>query len=150
IWPWISGPLGTEVFEDPVTGRTYPGLASRKDAIPDITDRLLPALRLAPTYDERVTAADNDGDGVADGAMFRLNPGQLYGLTWYGSVRVIDNSGAINAAVAWKTESHDQYIGDDHNFWPTSIGLRELLAAQIGQQAADRQMARLQSFRAND
>jgi hypothetical protein len=45
-------------------------------------------------------AADTDGDGVADAALFRLPAGQLNGITWYAAVRIIDNCAAINAATA--------------------------------------------------
>ena len=43
-----------------------------------------------------VPAADTDGDGVADAALFRLPVGTLEGLDYFAAVRVIDNNAAIN------------------------------------------------------
>lgn len=64
-------------------------------------------------------AADADGDGVADAALFRLPFGQINGLTYYAGIRVLDNCGAVNAAVAWQP--------DPYNYFPTNVDLQGML-----------------------
>jgi DNA uptake protein ComE-like DNA-binding protein len=75
-------------------------------------------------------AADTDGDGMADAALFRLPIGELNGITYYAAVRIIDNGAAINAAIAWMPNiipfvpSPPSLPGE---FFPTNIDLYDLV-----------------------
>jgi hypothetical protein len=73
-------------------------------------------------------AADADGDGIADSALFRLPVGEINGVTYYGGVRVIDNAAAVNAAIAWQAVDPTTVTsGIPGNFYPTNIDLNGLL-----------------------
>lgn len=165
IWPYISGPMGPAYtisqgltgavthyveFEDPVTGRSFGGPNSGHnniDRIPFREDVRIttvthngidyPALEGAEG-DGPYVAADNDGDGIADGAFTRLaDLGQLQGLTWYASSRVIDNAAAININTAWENKASTSYgdgkgrqarfTGNTPPYFPSSTAIWDLL-----------------------
>lgn len=150
LWHYISGPLGTNRWEDPVTLNSswIPGTSHLDDAIIDITaDGRYPGLRLDPVRPP-ITAVDNDDDGIADGLPFRLNVGPVDGLTWYASVRIIDNCAALNVAVAWKRIDNNANPFDSFYpaLFPTNIELIKMLRSA----SFSSELNSLQAFRTGD
>jgi DNA uptake protein ComE-like DNA-binding protein len=82
----------------------------------------------AATY-YTVLAGDADGDGIADCALFRLSVGQINGVTYYGGVRVIDDSAALNAATAWQPNALASVPSGTipGNFYPDNLDFNGLL-----------------------
>ncbi len=86
-----------------------------------------------------VVAADTDGDGIADAGLVRLPFGQLNGVVYYGAVRILDNSSALNAAIAMhpygvtgtnaSISPFTSTAGVPGDFFPTNIDLRSLLSS---------------------
>jgi hypothetical protein len=70
-------------------------------------------------------AGDADGDGVADSVLFRLPVSPLGGITYYGSVRVVDGGSAINVNTA-------RLASDDTGNVPNDETVKELLVRQGG------------------
>lgn len=131
-----------------------------------------PAFRNVPVYNwdnagktftavnQLVLAADADGDGIADSALWRLPIQQQGDITWFAAVRIIDNNSAVNASVAWDwreygstprdagamdNSSNNPSTGDQYdlpnNFFPTNVSLVMLLdpyARSNGQSAQTR------------
>lgn len=92
----------------------------------------VPALTYG-TAAKTFTAADADGDGIADSLLFRIPGLNLDGLTWYAGVRIIDNNSAINANTAWSRDTESFYSGaaatNTWGLFPTSVGLQDMLNA---------------------
>lgn len=91
-----------------------------------------------------VMAMDADGDGIADSGMIELPIAETNGIHWYYGIRVIDNSAAINASVAW--ESTDYYTDTlsiqrksdlPTNISPVNIDLRLLACGVTGAAGTD-------------
>lgn len=124
LWPLTSRLFDSQRFSDlgAAGGHTFP---TRTFAIPTYMTfppnsgntkfpafriyspgaRLVAGLGMNPdrSYGGLVTvpAADTDGDGVADAALFKLDIGTIEGLDYYAAVRVIDNNSAINVNTAF-------------------------------------------------
>ena len=176
IWPYVSGPIGlpyevnpltgnvthSAFYENPVTGDRFGGHSSNE--IPVREDVRIgsvqhgninyPALQWAEGGPWQV-AADNDGDGIADGFFTRLEElGQLQGLTWYASWRVVDNAAAINLNTAWDNKASTidglgkallakHYPPTWRPYFPSNISLWDLLHPQNPQD----EMYRLDEYR---
>jgi hypothetical protein len=98
---------GYSGFVPPPIGSTTPGNGNlltptfASISYPDGTTATFPAFTLTSTAGTfTYLAGDADGDGIADSGMFKLPVGQINGLTYYASVRIIDNSGAVNVNTA--------------------------------------------------
>lgn len=70
----------------------------------------------------KVLAADTDGDGIADSALFPLLNGNLSGVTYYGTYRIVDNNSAVNVNTAWLPNAVP-----GQQFFPTNVNLAWLL-----------------------
>ena len=68
-----------------------------------------------------IPAADVDGDGFPDANYFKLPVGRVNGLDWYAAVRIVDNSSAVNASVAFVPPSNPALVGAA--FTPSSLNL---------------------------
>ena len=163
-WPLFKGADGGYSFDSPLlttsvrvgTG-VYKGhiiAIPKSTTLPDGT--VVPAMQLQLTNlivlpdgtpmaaPPLMIAADADGDGIADSALFKLPIGPINGITYYAATRVIDNNSAINACTAWSSVSDfavptaaatiafqdpiatvNQAI--NYGFFRSNIGLRELL-----------------------
>ena len=78
-----------------------------------------------------ILAADCDGDGIADAALFELNVPQINGVKYYGALRIVDNAAAINPTIAWQpTPAGDAIL--PVNVFPTNIDLASLVNATDG------------------
>ncbi|MGD0461955.1 MAG: helix-hairpin-helix domain-containing protein [Tepidisphaeraceae bacterium] len=82
----------------------------------------------------KFTAADADGDGIADSLYFPVPGLSLDGLTWFAAARIIDNNSAINANTSWSRDQDYVYsagaptaINNIWNLFQTSVGLQELI-----------------------
>ncbi|HXE53400.1 MAG TPA: hypothetical protein VN541_10310, partial [Tepidisphaeraceae bacterium] len=81
-------------------------------------------------------AADADGDGIADSGYIKLPVGPIDGVTYYAAVRIVDNSAAVNANIAWTsnpigipggpTITAPQLPGD---FFPSCIDFQSMLTS---------------------
>jgi len=96
-------------------------------------------------------AADADGDDIPDSPYFRLPIAPIDGVTYYMAARIIDNTAAINVNTAWDREA-DYAIGtgnpiENLGFFPSSIGLGQLLYPGSGVNSAARQMGRINQYR---
>jgi hypothetical protein len=125
VWPVVSKLNAAQKFVDLTGGTsTFP---DRTFAIPTFMtfagDDKFPALLMYsssafPTAGAglqggmvRVPAADTDGDGVADAALFRVDVGTLNGVDYYAAVRVADNGSAINFNTAMAQEFDQDFTG---------------------------------------
>lgn len=106
----------------------WPALMVYYDGIPYDPDGPGP-LRPAP-----LPAADVDGDGIADAALWQLPVGTLEGITYYAAVRVIDNNAAVNLNTALSRDNDFVADGtgyrtwrDAPSFFTSRVGLAELL-----------------------
>ena len=77
-----------------------------------VTDPAAPGTEKGQTF----LAADADGDGIADAALFRLPIGQINGVTYYAAIRVVDNAAALNVNMANKPHSSADATG-----WGTTV-----------------------------
>jgi len=85
---------------------------------------LIPVDRSGSPIGPPVLAADADGDGIADSGLIKLPLRTADGITWYAGLRIIDNSAAINASVAWEPNPVvDESQGLPGDFFPTNIDL---------------------------
>ena len=105
VWRAVSGSLVgiNQPFEDPRDGRIT---ALRDNAYPTAvqhvvggTTRDFPALTIVGAGSP-ILAGDADGDGIADGGLWKLPIGPINGITYYVCYRVIDNGSAINLSTA--------------------------------------------------
>lgn len=100
--------------------------------------RRYPALLLSdpddPMAGQVPLAADADADGIADAGLFELPVGQVNGVRYYAAVRVIDNSAAVNASVAWQlmTTGDPEYGRMPTDISPVNIDLRRLVLGPLG------------------
>lgn len=137
-WQYISAsPLassGAFQFEAPNTtggynSRTNVRPTSVNLTLPDGTQKAFPALS---TAEGTFLAGDADGDGIADGGLFRLPIGQMNGITYYSTIRIIDNNAAVNASVAMKWNDGTDAGGlkpagwMPGDFFPTNVNLQGL------------------------
>lgn len=76
-------------------------------------------------------AADVDGDGTADAALFKLPIGTLDGITYYAATRIVDNCAAINPNLAFMPNSGGGSLppGD---FFPSNVNLFGMLTGPGG------------------
>ncbi|WP_428937572.1 hypothetical protein [Fontivita pretiosa] len=80
-----------------IAGRIYPALVRLNlDLINTLND---PNAMVGPFI-----AADADGDGIADSGLFRLNV-NIEGVEYYGAIRIVDNSAAVNVNTAFSRHS---------------------------------------------
>ncbi len=114
-WPYVSAPMvNGQPFESPDGGLNASPAAARVATYAERT-RVEPTfLRVGGETHPAIfvyngntrygpyLGADADGDGIADGGLFRVPVGQLNGVTYYAGVRIIDNSAAFNANVHWR------------------------------------------------
>jgi len=137
--PYSASILGTP-FEDPLTGTApvvlSPLLGAPTPLTPTFNTLLngydVPALQNGAGA--KFTAADADGDGIADSLLFRIPGLNLDGLTWYAGVRIIDNNSAINANTAWSRDTDYQwYTGSPPTLTsPPTAGPNAWAAFQMG------------------
>ena len=118
-----------------------------------------PALRLIdPATGRRATviAGDADGDGIADCMLERLT--ELNGITYYSGYRIVDHNSAINVNTAQSnttdflgegTLTSDNPVLRESNyvhvsgFFPSHVGLYELLPSYVQQPLAAWQLSTL-------
>jgi hypothetical protein len=144
FWRFISQlPVTNNKFESPyVNGATYPQFltlgypqnltGAAPNAQPLYPTFVIPAGSTLPypaLFDgtHYYLAADTDGDGIADAGLFRLPVGQLNGVTYYGAVRIVDNSAAVNAAIAWQPYADNPAGPIPGSLYPTNVDLLNLL-----------------------
>ncbi|MDB5327395.1 MAG: hypothetical protein JWM57_2964 [Phycisphaerales bacterium] len=172
IWPVVTGGVLGDRFESPALPQNWPPTAvqspytgpleysQRENLIPtymtlngvtwpafavDTYTSPLPGITGGTAVNQfrRFLAADADGDGVADSPLFRLPIGQLAGVTYYGAVRIIDNSSAVNVNTAmsrdWEFQGDGQGapavdnggivspLAPFQGAFPSSVGLIEML-----------------------
>lgn len=128
----VAGPAGPAGKVD-AANRSY---TQRTNLVPtsllvtgsDGKARPYPALALSTAPSYGYLAGDTDWDGIADSPLFRLPIGTINGVTYYGSVRVIDNAAAINASMAMKPFQGEGQGAIPGNIFPTNIDLQGLLA----------------------
>lgn len=173
VWTYITAnPLATN--RDPANPNHFPGqfrspysdptnsniidsyntrFALIPDAMPIVgpggATRLYPALRIFdPTEpalrDKKALAGDADGDGIADSGLIELPMSMINGVKFYASMRIIDNSAAINASVAWENMPSIQGgpINDERdrlpiNSYPSNLELSRFLTATDGTAGVD-------------
>ena len=77
-------------------------------------DRLVEIMRRLrdPVSGNVFLAGDADGDGIADSGLFLLPVGQINGVTYYASVRIVDNAAAINVNTAWSHHVDYDFSGN--------------------------------------
>ncbi len=129
ILPWaIPVPQGdgsTKLFPAFVINPSNPAPGSTSSTPPVVylADGTTPA-----TLPIVVLAADADGDGIADSGFIRIDGGQIEGATYYGAVRIIDNSAALNASIAMGINAYpppgNAVPGD---LFPSNIDLQTLV-----------------------
>jgi hypothetical protein len=95
-------PPNLDSSDDFVYSLPLPKLAYVPLSIP-LQGEIFPALQ--QIYDtgapgNTYLAADTDGDGIADALLFRLPISPIRGVTYYGAIRVVDNSAAVNINTA--------------------------------------------------
>ncbi len=142
VWPAISEPLTGGVFESPELGPGKPMTtrvqmipASRNITYPDGTVQTVPAMRFVDPVDGVVTrtAADADGDGIADCMLSRLLPGEVNGVTWYVGWRAVDNAAKVNVNTALSRERDYDGAGAEitgvqfTKFFTSAVGFAEML-----------------------
>jgi hypothetical protein len=145
-WPSVSGSPMTSGFVAPYAVVSATGVAvaqlpvtytQRRNLIPSFIDVKTAggSSTRVPAFDNvtvtlptgtvvcKVLAADTDGDGIADSALFPLLNGKLSGVTYYGTYRIIDNNSAVNANTAWQPAAAAAGL----QFFPSNINLPWLL-----------------------
>lgn len=121
-WPVISGPIAAGSFEAPDTGpiavapRLYMAPTVKRINYPDGSRRDFPALVPLGSGGLPILAADADGDGTADALMSRLVPGEINGVTYFVSYRIVDNAAKINVNMAWTRSNDFNAAGFLNNF----------------------------------
>lgn len=144
-WVKSTNPLLSGVFESPYSGgltsNTY-GPGTRAVRHVDLgTKGKFPGLYVGPTASDIVLAGDADADGIADGGMFRIPIGELNGVGYYASVRIIDNNSTINASIAWSGQNDYSFASAaiaNNGLFPSNVGLRELLTDPAEMDALNR------------
>jgi hypothetical protein len=87
----------------------------------------------------KLLAADADGDGIADAGLWPIT--EVGGIKYYAAIRIIDNSSAINVNTARSRTGEFANNGAGPTapisaIFPSNIGMFELFAIPVAQQAA--------------
>ena len=104
-------------------------------------------------------AADTDGDGITDAALFPLPGGPVNGITYYGAYRTTDGNSAVNVSSAW-TSTYEYSattgattVGADtllnFGFFRSGVGLQELLGNTSAAYAPANKLVSLNQVRFN-
>jgi hypothetical protein len=155
-WPFLTGPInGGTTFDQPY----WPPTTNGDPRPAPLTQRI----QLAPTFTQDTSkkllfidgqvwpafttaaggisnaggipwmAADADGDGIADSGLVKLLT--LDGVTYYAAVRIVDNSAAINANIAWQPNPASTYAAGTSlpgDFSPVNIDLAGIIVPPSG------------------
>ena len=147
-WSSITAPPLGGTFESPVSGAQYSTLTDlvpTSISVASLTGTSTTYPALMDSSGNKYLAASTSGDGIADAGLWRLPIGQVNGVTYYASVRVLDNGSAINASVAYQPNSTTASLPGD--FFPTDIDLNGLLHS--GSMSPSQQMTALNAYRWN-
>ncbi|MGB7156604.1 MAG: hypothetical protein WBD40_00975 [Tepidisphaeraceae bacterium] len=95
----------------------------------NVFDGLTPVTTAALGYPNGLPAADADGDGVADAALWKLPMSPIDGITYYAATRIIDNGAAFNASTAWKYADPTGAAATTPpgDFFPTNVNWEQAL-----------------------
>jgi hypothetical protein len=153
VWRFVSDPDGAGPFVD-VAGSAGGAHDSRSILIPwrmQYEGSYVPAFRvLGGTVSSpelrNIYAADADGDGIADSGFFIMPVGEVEGITYIASVRLIDNAAAMNLNTAWKTaDDYDTYTGGSGqapllpgDYFPTNVDLYSALVGTNAEQTTQK------------
>ncbi len=127
LWPFISQ-LPNTTFESPAKvggALTYSIRQNLPIGSQSIGGVAYPAFGI-------YIAGDADGDGIVDSGLVKFPIGEINGVTYYYSVRILDNSSAINASTAWSSTSDysnsaSTTLVQNFGFFPSSVGFGEFL-----------------------
>lgn len=150
-WWAISAPLDKSgEFNDPRQEPTIPFAVGPKDKFePTWLEYPAGSGKFLPAFGNYI-AADADGDGIADAVLWKLLDSPIDGVTYYVAYRIIDNSSAVNASIAWAPNDTPGAGTLAGNYFPTNINLQALLYDAGGSDTPDQQIDRLNEYRFNN